>query len=284
MDKKPLISVLTPVFNQRSYVARTIRSVLNQTYENWEWIILDDGSSDETGDIIKSCKDSRIHYTFQEHAGLEQLTKTYNRALAMSHGDFIAMLDSDDYWPGYKLEMQIKGFDDPDCILSYGECCVVNQEEKQISYMRIPADTGIASNNPTGSALKILMLERYCFIANSTVMLRKRTLLDIGGFIESGGLSQDFTTWTRLSLEGRFFPVPACLGYWRRHPSSTNLSLDPEVWFDKGIRFLREFALRNDARLRDIGFYHGVESLEKRWDEAKKYMSPISTITGRCCC
>lgn len=245
MKEKPLISILTPAFNQRSYIRQTLHSVLNQTHRNWEWIILDNGSTDGTGDIVRSFTDSRIKYAFQEHAGNERLTKTFNKALTMCSSDFVAMLDSDDYWPEYKLEVQIKHFDDPGVVLSYGECCVVNPEGKKISYMSIPGDVSVASNNPIGSSLKMLLSERYCFLPNSTVMLRRSALLGIGGFVEASGLFQDFPTWTRLSLEGKFSPVPVCLGYWRKHPSSVSLTCDRESLFESGIAFLRKFVLQN---------------------------------------
>jgi len=270
MVSKPLISILTPVYNQELYIEKTIKSVLNQTYQNWEWIILDDGSTDYTGDIIKSYKDSRIYYAFQEHAGLGQLVKTFNKALKMCNGDFIAMLDSDDYWPEYKLEMQMESFDKPDIVLSYGECCVVNQKERNISNMNIPGDACIANNEPVGSSLKILMFNRYCFIANSTVMLKKSALLNIGGFVEAEGLCQDFPTWTRLSLEGRFSAVPRCLGYWRRHPLSSNLSINPELLFDAGLNFLRASVLQNKGKLKDLGFLYDMDNLEEHWEKIKK--------------
>lgn len=270
MNRKPLISIITPVYNQSFDINQTIQTVLNQTYQNWEWIILDDGSTDDTGDIIKSYKDSRIYYAFQEHAGVNQLVKTFNKALKMCNGDFIAMLDYDDYWPEYKLETQIESFDKPDIVLSYGECCVVNQKERNISNMNIPSDACIANNEPVGSSLKILMFNRYCFIANSTVMLKKSALLNIGGFVEAEGLYQDFPTWTRLSLEGRFSATPRCLGYWRRHPSSSNIGSNPELLFDAGVNFLRAFVLQNKGKLKYLGFLYDMDNLEEHWEEIKK--------------
>jgi glycosyltransferase involved in cell wall biosynthesis len=97
MEKKPLISILTVVFNQRPYFEQTISSVLGQTYQHWEWIILDDGSTDGTGEVIKNLNDSRIHYTYQQHTGSYRLTETCNKALSMCSGEIVAILDGDDY-------------------------------------------------------------------------------------------------------------------------------------------------------------------------------------------
>src|SRR3972149_3975205 len=119
------------------------------------------------------------------HAGVDHLTGTYNKALAMCSGDFIALLDGDDYWPEYKLEIQVKSFDDPDTVLSYGECLVINQKGKKIHYACLPEDLSVAHNNPIGSALKKLLVDKFCFMVHPTVMVRKSTLLTIGGFIEA---------------------------------------------------------------------------------------------------
>jgi glycosyltransferase involved in cell wall biosynthesis len=265
MSAKPLISILTPVYNHRLYIEQTIASVLKQTYQKWEWVILDDGSTDGVGDIIKSYKDSRIKYFYQEHAGMEHLTGTYNKVLTMCHGELIAMLDSDDYWPENKLELQVKSFDDPDIVLSYGECSIINEKGKNIYYFSIPEDRHVACNDPVGSSLKLFILKRKSFINNSTVVLRTKALLNIGGFVEAEGLSQDLPTWTNLSLEGRFAAFPVCLNYWRRHPSSTNLARKPEVLFYSGLNFLKEFTYLNEQKLKSLGFYYDSDTLEKHW-------------------
>ena len=80
------------------YIEHIIKSVLSQAYGNWEWIIMDDGSTDRTADIINKYKDIRIKYFFQENTGIHRLTKTFNKAFSKCNGDFVAMLDSDDYW------------------------------------------------------------------------------------------------------------------------------------------------------------------------------------------
>jgi len=269
---RPLISILTPVYNNSSYIEQTIHSVFNQTYQNWEWIIVDDGSTDRTGTILSGVRDSRIKYIFQEHAGIDHLTRTYNKALMMCSGDFIAMLDGDDYWPEYKLEAQVKDFNSPDIVLSYGECIIVNRNGRKIYYRTLPHDRYIANNDPVGSSLELLLLKRNCFITNSTVMLKKKVLSDIGGFLDISGLAHDFTTWTRLSLEGRFAGKPLCLGYWRRHLSSTNYNRSPEVLWNSGLDFLREFVSLNKQKLVDLGFFYEKEILEAYWEELNRHM------------
>ncbi len=272
MSRKPLISILTPVFNQSSFIEKTIQSVLGQTYREWEWIILDDGSTDGTGDVVTRVRDSRIKYSFQKHAGVQFHTKTYNTALAMCEGDFIAMLDGDDYWPPHKLATQVPGFEDPGIILSYGESFLVDRKGRKRGYVSLPEDPRTACNSPVGSALKIFLVDKSCFIACPTVVVRKSALSSIGGFIEAKDMGQDYPTWVTLSLEGRFAALPTCVGYYRKHVSSTSLRRAPERSFSGETDFLREFIVQNRKRLNDLGLYCDGESIEKHWEALKAYI------------
>ncbi|HXX80934.1 MAG TPA: glycosyltransferase [Thermodesulfovibrionales bacterium] len=272
MHTSPLVSIITPVFNRESYIKETIRGVLNQTYENWEWIIFDDGSTDNTRNIIMDVRDVRIRYVFQENMGPYHLVKTFNKALSMSSGKLIAMLDSDDYWPDYKIQVQVKNFDSPDIVLSYGECFVINENGNMVQYIALPADPHVANNDPVGSSLKLFLLQRSNFVANSTVMLDKEALLSIGGFVEAKGLWQDYPTWTRLSLEGTFAANPLCLGYRRLHLSSTSYA-GYEALMESGFTFLREFVMSNSQKLIDLGFSYDRDVLEEHWKRLNPYAS-----------
>lgn len=278
--RKPLVSILTLVYNHRAFIEQTIDSVVTQTFQNWEWIILDDGSTDGTGDMIKNMKDSRIHYSLQEHAGFDYLTRTYNKALAMCSGDFIALLDGDDCWPDYKLEIQVQSFDDPDTVLSYGECLVINQKRKKLYYIYLPKDYGVAHNNPTGSALKKLLIDKCCFMVHPTVMVRKSTLLAVGGFIEVEGIGEDFPTWLRLSLEGRFAAIPRCLGYYRKHPLAITATQNQIAYFDSELNFLRDFILKNSQKLRNLGLSYDTNELEKHWGKLRMIVRIIHVLNA----
>lgn len=272
MNKEPLVSILTCIFNQAKYFEQTIDSVLKQTYQNWEWIILDDGSTDNLFEIIKKYdEDSRIKYFYQNHAGIENLTKTFNKALRFCNGAFVATLDGDDYWTERKLEIQVREFTESNAVLSYGAAWLINQKGEKKDYISLPSIKSIAINDPRGSALKKLLEENSCFIVNSTVMYKKDTLLSIGGFIEADGVSQDFPTWVRLSLEGTFSAIPACLGYYRKHPSSISLR-NPENAFDSCINFLEGFIMQNQQKLHELGIFYDIGQLQKQWEEIRTYL------------
>lgn len=277
MEKVPFVSILTCVHNQSPYFGQTVKSVLNQTYKNWEWVVLDDGSTDSTADIVRKAGDSRIRYIFQEHCGHDHLSKTFNKALRLCNGELIATLDGDDFWPANKLEIQVNQFEDPDAVLSYGEAWIINSVGRKKCYMNLPDDRSIACNDPPGSALKGLLLKRSCFIVSSTVMYRKRALSSIGGFVEAEGLGQDYLTWIRLSLEGRFAPLPFLLGYYRKHAASFSFR-NPEAAFDRETLFFQDFLDFYRKELSEIGFSYDMDKLKEDWERMRAYLSYNSAV------
>lgn len=98
----PLISVIIPSYNHERFIKECVDSVLEQTYENFELIIIDDGSKDETADILKSYKDNRIHLVFQENAGAHN---AINRGLSLAKGEYLTILNSDDVYMKNRLEL-----------------------------------------------------------------------------------------------------------------------------------------------------------------------------------
>lgn len=103
--EKGLVSIITPAYNCAKYIGATIDSVLNQTYKNWEMIIVDDASTDNTEEIVKSYNDSRVKYIkLKENSGA---AITRNTAMQEAKGEFMAFLDSDDLWKNDKLKSQI---------------------------------------------------------------------------------------------------------------------------------------------------------------------------------
>ena len=97
------VSIITPTYNSARFIKETVESVLNQTYQNWEYIIVDDGSTDNTKEVLEPYMD-RITYIWQENA---RQAKARNRAYAVSNGKYIAIIDADDLWEPTKLEKQM---------------------------------------------------------------------------------------------------------------------------------------------------------------------------------
>jgi glycosyltransferase involved in cell wall biosynthesis len=264
----PRVSVITPTYNHERYIDECIRSVLAQTFTDWEMIIVDDGSTDKTAEIIKSFGDQRIKYLHQENAGITRLANTYNRALTASTGEVIGILEGDDYWPRDKLAFQVPDFDDDVVVLSSGQTAI-DVGEKSLEIGLIPTEMPteeVRNNQPVGIAVKHMVSQRsltYTFPVST--MISARALKKIGGFQQpSYLLVTDFPTFLRLTIEGEFRFHEHILGYWRRHRNSVTLSRMPEILegaYRYAFEFLREH--RDRVPLTDAE----LDAIQQHWDE-----------------
>lgn len=126
-----LVSIIMPSWNTGRFIGESIQSVLNQTYRNWELIIVDDCSTDHTDEVVASFQDERIRYFHNEHNSGAALTRNY--ALREARGEWIAFLDSDDLWAPEKLEHQIKFMVDNGYSLSYTEYEKIDEASKPLN-------------------------------------------------------------------------------------------------------------------------------------------------------
>lgn len=126
-----LVSIIMPSWNTGQFIAESIQSVLNQTYSNWELLIVDDCSNDNTDDIVLSFTDQRIKYLKNEKNCGAALAR--NRAIKEAQGEWIAFLDSDDLWVSEKLEKQIEFMKKNEYIFSYHEYVKIDEESKPLN-------------------------------------------------------------------------------------------------------------------------------------------------------
>lgn len=233
MNSTGLISVITPTFNHENYIGSCMASVVAQTYPHWEQVIIDDGSSDRTREIIQTNTDSRIKYIYQENQGIEALAHTYNRALATCTGDLIAILEGDDTWPAYKLEKMVGAFDDADVVIAYGEMHEIDPQGKlarnisMTSRKRRKLAKSVLCNDPVPTAARyMLTVHGHSLIPASTVVIRRSALEAIGGFqYVSGQCYVDFPTFIELAFQGKFVYFPDIVGYRRIHAQSATVQL-----------------------------------------------------------
>jgi hypothetical protein len=224
----PKVSVLSPTYQHAAFIGDCIRSVLAQTEQDWEMIIVDDCSDDGTADIAESFNDPRIVVIRQqEHQGVDGLGRSYAAAVARAKSPLLAILEGDDIWPPEKLEDEIPLFDDPDVVLAYGSAGLIDEYGcLYASYRHAPGER-IARNDPVGTILPALI--KLDFIVAVTVMVRRSALEEIGGFFQPSGVPfVDHPTWLLLASVGTFARSPRNLGFWRRHPSQVTT----QSWFD----------------------------------------------------
>lgn len=264
----PDVSIITTTYNHRRYIGACIESVLAQNFGAWEQIVLDDGSTDGTGEVVRAFEDPRIRYIRQDRLGIEALAHTYNRALEACRAPVIAILEGDDLWPADKLARQLPRFLSGDTVLSFGEVDEIDAEgiiaksNSRTAENRLKMSRDILYNDPIGSTARhLLTLDGQSFIQPASVLLRRDSLKKIGGFQYIPGICPpDVPTFIQLALLGKFSYSQEILGYRRRHlTSSTMQFLQPMATTP------REYALRC-AKRPEFGLSAEEQSaIEKTW-------------------
>lgn len=247
LTKNPLVSIITPTYNHEKFIGKCIESVLAQTYPNWELLIIDDGSTDATSNIVARYKDKRIKYIRQNHLGIWKLPETYNNALRRSKGELIAILEGDDFWPPYKLEEQVRAFDDKDVVLSWGRVAFVDETGKKIFGYSPPEkdlSADIYQNKPIGKILEKAIYEIP--IPEQSVVCRKDALVKIGGFKGDPGApgAGILRIILELSLIGTFSATNKVVGFYRQHRTQVSIMTDNVKTQVAATEFLEGFLNR----------------------------------------
>jgi glycosyltransferase involved in cell wall biosynthesis len=210
ISSKPLISIIIPTYNHSRYLGRALQSIHDQTYRNWEVIIVDNHSTDDTFDVVKKFDDPRVTYLKIHNDGI--IAASRNMGINAARGNWLAFLDSDDWWSADKLEICSKYIDDNLDLIHHDLDVVYDQPSffnRRLTCSR---------------QLKPPMLEDLLIkgnaIVNSTVIVRKKLLKKIGGISEDKNMvaSEDYNTWLRIAaVTERFKYVPKSLGCYQVH-------------------------------------------------------------------
>jgi glycosyltransferase involved in cell wall biosynthesis len=210
----PLISVVIPVYNGEKTIRETLESVLNQTVTDFEIIVINDGSSDATVEIVSSIQDPRLKVFSYPNAGQ---AASRNRGFSHSTGEFIAFLDADDLWTPNKLESQLKALqDNPQAALAYSWSDFIDESGK---FLR-----GASRSTLSGDVYAKLLLTD--FLDNgSNPLIRRQALMEVGGFDESLPPAEDWDMWLRLAARYHFVAVPAPQILYRQSANSESTNL-----------------------------------------------------------
>lgn len=243
-----LVSVIIPAFNQERFIREAIESVLAQSINDFEILVIDDGSRDGTKDIALAFRD-KVRYLYQSNKGA---AAARNAGLDLAKGRFIAFLDADDIWLPGKLEYQLDVMDSrPDVGLVYGAIVIMHENSRR-------GERVIRS--PHQLSLKELLLENP--VCTPTVMVRRDCFETAGIFDESLIRAQDWDMWFRLRIQGcQFHYIDEVLARVRIHDS--NSTRDTEA--GKKSLFLLLEKVRNNpalpAELRNRAFGRKFESM-----------------------
>jgi glycosyltransferase involved in cell wall biosynthesis len=246
----PLVSIVTPTYNHGRYIGRCLESVLAQTEPRWEQIVIDDGSTDGTAEIVNVFTDARIRYVRQPHRGIAGLGDAYNLALRMARGEFVAILEGDDFWPPDKLEKQLPGFEDPEVVLSWG--LAAETDPAGVTRRIHPQRSKLRKHQRRTAAQTVQLLLGGNCIPACTVLCRTSALLAVGGFQQPAVLPNvDYPTWLQLCRVGRFAPIDSVLGFYRLHDRQVSVTMAKEMLrnLDVGPAFVEALDVRERKAL-----------------------------------
>lgn len=227
-----LVSIITPTYNCAKFIEETIRSVQTQTYLNWEMIISDDCSTDNTREVIApylEC-DKRIKYICNERNSGAAITR--NNALKVAQGRWIAFLDSDDLWLPEKLERQIAFMEQNGYAFSYTKYCEIDETSNEL---------GIEISGPY--KISKLGMYAYCWPGCLTVMydVSKVGLIQIADIKKNN----DYAMWLKVICKANCYLLDECLAKYRRGRSGSISSHNYSTLIKWHYRLFHEADNRN---------------------------------------
>ncbi len=197
------VSVIIPAYNRGHFIAETIDSALAQTYQDYEIIVVDDGSTDNTKEAVEHYG-NKVRYFYQENRGQ---AAAQNFAARQAKGEYLALLDADDVWFPEKLEKQVPVLDqNPDLGFVCTETFAYENGKKLYHWKK-----------PEGKTESFQSIFEGNFIINATVLIRKDCFLTVGGFDEKLRTTQDLDLWLRLSRKYKFRYLNIPLVKYRLH-------------------------------------------------------------------
>ena len=199
-----LVSIVMPSYNTAKYISDSIKSVLAQTYQNWELLIVDDCSTDNTLEIVKSFSDTRIILLQNEKNSGAAVSRNY--ALRGAKGKWIAFLDSDDIWLPEKLEKQIRFMNENNLAFTFTDYRIC-LNGKWLPYI-----------NTAPNIINKRKMYNYCYFSTITVMYDREKI----GLIQIPNLKKnnDYAMWLQIIEKSDAYRLPECLSYYIKHENS----------------------------------------------------------------
>jgi glycosyltransferase involved in cell wall biosynthesis len=224
----PNVSVVIPTYNRANYVLDAVESVRNQTYQDFEIIVIDDGSTDNTREVLSRLIDEEaIVYHYQENSGE---SSARNRGISLAKGTYIAFLDSDDLFQPTKLEKQVDYLDNyPNDAFVHSWYSKFDNTGKDLGRRK----TSIFS----GWIYPKALLTWKVLISPSCVMVRSRIMDEVGGFDVDQYWGADLDMWRRIILNYPIGCIPEVLAEVRVHPENLSANkADALPWFERYLQ------------------------------------------------
>jgi glycosyltransferase involved in cell wall biosynthesis len=261
-----LVSIIMPAYNADKYISETIESVISQTYKNWELIIVDDESQDNTATIIKQyqSQDSRIKYYWQKNG---RQGKARNHGIKESKGEYLAFIDADDVWRPYKIANQLLLMKKEEIDLVFGYSYLIEDTIKTNNKI------GRGNGKYSGKSAVDFLLLKDAFIM-STVLVKKSFVLQVDNFTEKLEIQycEDWHLWLKLAFEGcTFYSNSEVVSYYRLSSSSICATeSDPKIklcnaLLDLNLRYPDNIDLIQETEKRIRGVIYHSTFFEKQF-------------------
>ena len=248
------VSVLIPTHNRAGLIGETLRCVLAQSFQNFEIIVVDDGSTDNTEEVVRSFNDPRIHYFKYERIG--RLTKLRNIAVSKSTKPFLAFIDSDDLWHPEKLELCLRA-----CTEQNASVCVADCIEFKGTAFNKQSRAHLLTGQQNIDIKREILINNLPLTYGTNIFLRKSAYEQVGGFDETMFHGDhDFLCRSLYVCSNTY--IPNVLSYIRRHDS--NMSLNEN---NHDLRPLMEY----NATLKKITAQHGITKQELKTLSARNH-------------
>ena len=266
----PKLSVIIPTYNYGRFLGEAIQSVLDQTFADFDLIVVDDGSTDNTKEVVGSFADTRVKYIYQENRGV---SAARNAAIWDSKGEHIAFLDADDVWLPEKLELQVKVLDSrPEVAIVCSDTYFFDDQTGNLLGRFWHDDEQFHGwFNPREASQNALrcLLYRGCFIAPTVTMVRREVFHGVGGFDEALKTHEDWEMFVRITQRFAIETIDMPLAKNRRH--GANLSAKQEQMYESEQKALQKaifsYSLKPDEikiakrRLAHLHFLYGSRSV-----------------------
>jgi glycosyltransferase involved in cell wall biosynthesis len=239
----PKVSVLMPMFNSEKYIGMAVESILNQTFKDFELIILNDGSTDNSKKIVESYSDSRI--ILIENTQNQGLARTRNRLISEAKGAFLAWLDSDDIALPQRLQIQV------DFLEKNPNHALVASWARIIGSNNLPTGNFVKSYIPNTDLSALLLFVNY--IVQSSVMLRRNLLPDEHYNLDFPP-TEDYELWVRIAKKHPIAILNDILVDYRVH--------DSNISFTQNDRAMRTVKMNHQRQLEDLGINPTMQEID----------------------
>lgn len=260
----PVISIIIPVFNGATTLPGTLKSVFCQTFTEFEILLINDGSTDHTVEVVDTFSDPRLRILSYENSGV---AVSRNRGVKLAQGKYLAFLDADDLWSPDKLTDQLQALKNhPEAALAYSWTDYIDTDGKLVNPGDHPTEQGVVYSQ--------LLLKN--FIENgSNPLIRASSLQQVGLFDPDLPPAEDWDLWLRIAARYAFVVVPKVQVFYRIYPGGSSANVDKME--RQCLRVVQracetaspEVAALREASLSNLYFYFTLRTIAGQWSRPK---------------